>query len=868
MSDFKVCTLNVNGARDATGNPGCIEDLKSKKAILADLLGSRAQGALVRSRFQSASMMDSPTKYFFSLEKKNGQGRLIHALRSAGGQQLTGNSQIRQRAVDFYCDLFTSEYTEDDGGFNLFCRGLPTVSEETNKELDGPLTEEELCEALRSMQRGKAPGIDGLPPEFYKTFWDFLKEDLMDLFNESFNDSFLPLSCRRAILTLLPKKGDLQEIKNWRPVSLLCTDYKLLSRALSSRLRKVMDQVVDRTQTYCVPGRSIVDNVSLIRDILEVSGSLGFDTGLVSLDQEKAFDRVEHRYLWKVLERFGLSPGFIAKIKVMYVNIESVLKINGGLSRPFNVTRGIRQGCSMSGGLTWKRGGLKYLGVHLGDEVTLGKNWEGVLEKVEGKLNKWRWLLPHMSYRGRVLVINNLCTLYLPKEEGGQGLVHLESRAAAFKLQFLQRYLTGNDDVVWRPVASTILRGVAGLGLDALLEEPLVWGARLDVQDGSRPALTERLQSVGVVKLRNIVDAAGPGLHNTEAVASLLGLKSARHTRTILNEWIKRLSDDEMEMLREYSNRKETPDEGDPFPDIGILADQDGLKHRLHADFHMLNGKVWRLFYKPPLNKRSGDLQWRILHGALGVNAFVSKINPTVSSECPFCTHRETITHCYLDFRDANFDKFEAGLLGGSAVFAVECPPAHQKPSEQCDMGPGHAALTALSRDGRDSQISEVAKMLYQQGLTELIHSSPSEQVAYLLVERASLLETSQGPSNLMGNGNIPSPLGTETQPLKHSQFLTKQWTDKLYSVFDVYDVDTQAEVRHLAGSLERECSRLERDLEEGSRRLAMAHNEIRHLTDELESAHLTQRVYEPELQAAQQEKATQTGSTETEEIW
>ncbi|KAK1892784.1 putative 149 kDa protein [Dissostichus eleginoides] len=171
----------------------------------------------------------------------------------------------------------------------------------------------------------------------------------MDLFNESLNDSFLPLSCRRAVLTLLLKKGDLQEIKNWRPVSLLCTDYKLLSGALSSRLRKVMDQVVDRTQTYCVPGRSIVDNVSLIRDILEVSGSLGLDTGLVSLDQEKALDRVEHRYLWKVLERFGLSPGFIAMIKVMYVNIESVLKINGGLSRPFNVTRGIRQGCSMSG---------------------------------------------------------------------------------------------------------------------------------------------------------------------------------------------------------------------------------------------------------------------------------------------------------------------------------------------------------------------------------------------------------------------------------------------------------------------------------------------------------------------------------------
>ena len=98
-----------------------------------------------------------------------------------------------------------------------------------------------------------------------------------------------------------------------------------------------------------MPSRSIVDNVSLIRDFLEVSGSLGFDAGLVSLDQEKASDWIEHRYLWKVLQRFGLSPGLIAKFKVLYEDIESVLKINGGLCKPFIVTRGIRQGCSMSG---------------------------------------------------------------------------------------------------------------------------------------------------------------------------------------------------------------------------------------------------------------------------------------------------------------------------------------------------------------------------------------------------------------------------------------------------------------------------------------------------------------------------------------
>ena len=213
---------------------------------------------------------------------------------------------------------------------------------------------------------------------------------------------------------------------------------------------------------------------------------MGFDAGLVSLDQEKAFDRVEHRYLWNILPRFSLSSGLIAKIKVLYEDIESVLKMNGCLCKPFKVNKTglfnfqcslqflLNQCCKMfglllmvwfylilghifilsayaddiivivrnteevtklgkiveffgkisatkvnwaksealavgrsaglphlPGGLSWRRGGLKYLGVYLGDYQTVEKNWEGVVEKVEGRLAKWRWLLPQMSYRGR-----------------------------------------------------------------------------------------------------------------------------------------------------------------------------------------------------------------------------------------------------------------------------------------------------------------------------------------------------------------------------------------------------------------------------------------------------------------------------------
>ena len=190
-----------------------------------------------------------------------------------------------------------------------------------------------------SLQSGKAPGMDGLPADFFKSFWDILGQDLLEVVNDSIQNGRLPLSCRRVI-TLLPKKGDLQELKNWRPVSLLCTDYKILSKALALRLRDVMASVIHPDQTYRVPGWLISDNVTLIRDVLDLSSSLAIETGLISIDQEKAFDQVEHQYLWQTLAAFGFNPGFIAMMRVFYTDIASVLKINGGLSAPFNIKRG------------------------------------------------------------------------------------------------------------------------------------------------------------------------------------------------------------------------------------------------------------------------------------------------------------------------------------------------------------------------------------------------------------------------------------------------------------------------------------------------------------------------------------------------
>ncbi|CAM2096608.1 unnamed protein product [Caretta caretta] len=114
------------------------------------------------------------------------------------------------------------------------------------------------------MPTNKSPGMDGLTVEFYRVFWDILGPDLVTVWAESLQSGVLPLSCRRAVLALLPKKGDLCDLRNWRPISLLSTDYKILAKAISLRLGSVMADVIHPDQTYTVPGRSIFDNLFLV----------------------------------------------------------------------------------------------------------------------------------------------------------------------------------------------------------------------------------------------------------------------------------------------------------------------------------------------------------------------------------------------------------------------------------------------------------------------------------------------------------------------------------------------------------------------------------------------------------------------------
>ena len=196
--------------------------------------------------------------------------------------------------------------------------------------------------------RASLQAPDGLPMEFYVAFWDLFGEDLVNVFNASREAGLLPFSQSEALIALIFQKVDRLDHKNWRPISFLNVDYKLCARVLAGYLLKVVATVGAPDQTCGVQGRYIGENVASLRDIVELANEYNLPVALLSLDQEKAFDRVDWPFLFAPQAEMGFGDNFIRRVKLLYTDVRSSVLVNGNTSRPFKPSRGVRQGRPLS----------------------------------------------------------------------------------------------------------------------------------------------------------------------------------------------------------------------------------------------------------------------------------------------------------------------------------------------------------------------------------------------------------------------------------------------------------------------------------------------------------------------------------------
>ena len=184
--------------------------------------------------------------------------------------------------------------------------------------------------------------------QFFAKFLNVLGLDLVDGLDSCYLSGSLSLSQRRGIISLAFKKGDRLDARNWRPISLLNVDYKLASRGIAGRPLKVVHSVVSKDQTCGVPGKINGENVALLRDVVDFASSSNVPVAIISFDQEKAFDRVDWRFMRATLSKMGFRSSFILWVDLFYTGVQSAVIVNGYLSGFFSLSRGVRQGCPLS----------------------------------------------------------------------------------------------------------------------------------------------------------------------------------------------------------------------------------------------------------------------------------------------------------------------------------------------------------------------------------------------------------------------------------------------------------------------------------------------------------------------------------------
>ena len=190
-------------------------------------------------------------------------------------------------------DSFTN-FTED------LSTNLPKLTENERDALEGKLTLVECRQALKCLGSGKSPGEDGFTAEFYKFFFEMLIQEFLDCVNAAYEDNELSISKRRGVITLIPKEdANLKDLSNWPPITLLNVDYKIASKAIATRIEKVLPLLIISNQTGFVKGRYIGENIRLLKNIFEQTKVQSIAGIRLLLDFRKAFDTVEWSFIQK-----------------------------------------------------------------------------------------------------------------------------------------------------------------------------------------------------------------------------------------------------------------------------------------------------------------------------------------------------------------------------------------------------------------------------------------------------------------------------------------------------------------------------------------------------------------------------------------
>jgi hypothetical protein len=335
-----------------------ISDCEKK---LNDLVNTEVMAKVKQMKIFSCLNSEKPTPVFLNLARSSNVDSKLSAITKPDGSPFENQADRNDHIVEYYEDIYNAAPCSAQVTENCIKEFLgrdiiehPVVrnsilTEAERDSLDAPLSLEELDQSINKCNLKSAPGIDGLSNIFIKKYWHYFRVPLHRYALSCFDKSCLTTNFRSACIKLIPKKGEISSIKNWRPISLLSNMYKILSRAINNRLNKVVNRICTRAQKGFNNRRYTQECLINVLETIQHCHVNNINGAVVAVDMAKAFDTLSHDFLRRVFKFYNFGPIITRWLTLLGENRQAcILLDDGSYSRSFSLGRGRAQGDNIS----------------------------------------------------------------------------------------------------------------------------------------------------------------------------------------------------------------------------------------------------------------------------------------------------------------------------------------------------------------------------------------------------------------------------------------------------------------------------------------------------------------------------------------
>ena len=264
----------------------------------------------------------------------------VNSIKDKDGEIIIEKNKVLERWTEYCSELYNYKLS---GNVEVL-----DTDESNNDDQEDIILQSEIEEAIKSMKKGKSPGLDNIPGELIQAGGEIMSTALLNICNQIWKNKKWPQSWTKSLVITLPKKGDLKVCNNYRTLSLISHPSKVLLRVILNRLKHQAKDIIAEEQAGFMKGRSTSEQIFNLRCIIEKYQEHQEELYHVFIDFKKAFDRVWHQALWATMHKYNINKNLIALIEELYNNATSSVYLDGDFGEWFRTTVGVRQGCLLS----------------------------------------------------------------------------------------------------------------------------------------------------------------------------------------------------------------------------------------------------------------------------------------------------------------------------------------------------------------------------------------------------------------------------------------------------------------------------------------------------------------------------------------